>query len=285
MVFLIHYQMARDVGRATANELASRYRFHLQLQQILGNLIDQQISIQAVLTFLNNTRPPLPSSVFQDVRDRLRKAHADLGPAACADASSCACCALENMTEGRAERFPLPRALIKGLRPTASVLTVKWINKFLRQMGEVREKVRRIHFKSLGAILAQQEQIAHKWTTELADVPEVVEAEEDDVLTAEEEATALTRRNAALAETDAEAEIELSEADVMEGERGEISRRTRREIERWKKVIPARAITVAAPDGMLASWPAATSPGRPAARPRLANRWASDRIRFFQSPS
>ena len=46
-------------------------------------------------------------------------------------------------------------------------------------------------------------------------MPEVVEAEEDDVLTAEEETTALTKRNAALAETEAEAEIELSEADVM----------------------------------------------------------------------
>ena len=113
----------------------------------------------------------------------------------------------------------MPQALIKGLRPSASALTGKWINKFLRQMGEVREKVRRIHFKSLGAILAQQEQIAHKWTTELADVPEVVEAEEE-VLTGEEEAKVLTKRNAALAETDAEAEIELSDADVMEGERG-----------------------------------------------------------------
>ena len=53
----------------------------------------------------------------------------------------------------------------------------------------------------------------------MADAPEVVEAEED-VLTVEEETAALTKRNTALAETDAEAEIELSEADVMEGERG-----------------------------------------------------------------
>ena len=217
MVFLIHYQMARDVGRATADELASRYRFHLKLQQILSNLIDQQISLQAVLTFLNNTRPPLPSSVFQEVRNRLRKAHEVLD-LCLRSAFQLRLPRLENMTEGAPlSDFLLPRMLIKGLRPTASVLTVKWINKFLRQMSEVREKVRRIHFKSLGAILALQEQIAQKWTTELADVPEVVEAEEE-VLTAEEETKALAARNAALAETDAEAEIELSEADVMEGE-------------------------------------------------------------------
>ena len=153
MVFLIHYQMARDVGRATANELASRYRFHLKLQQILGNLIDQQISIQAVLTFLNNTRPPLPSSVFQEVRDRLRKAH-EILDLCLRDAFQLRLPRLENMTEGALlSGFLLPRTLIKGLRPTASVLTVKWINKFFAPDGRGGEKVRRIHFKSLGAIL------------------------------------------------------------------------------------------------------------------------------------
>ena len=153
MVYLIHYQMAREVGRATANELASRYRFHLKLQQILCNLIAQQTSLQLVLAVLNNTRPPLAQSVFQDVRERLRKAH-EILELCLRTAFQLRLPRLENMTEGAPlSGFLLPRTLIKGLRPTASVLTVKWINKFLRQMSEVREKVRRIHFKSLGAIL------------------------------------------------------------------------------------------------------------------------------------
>ena len=126
------------------------------------------------------------------------------------------------MTEGAPlSGFLLPRTLIKGSAADGLGADGQMDQQVFAPDGRGAREGAAHPLQEPRRHPAQQEQIAHKWTTELADVPEVVEAEEDDVLTAEEETTALTKRNAALAETDAEAEIELSEADVMGGERGE----------------------------------------------------------------
>ncbi len=42
----------------------------------------------------------------------------------------------------------------------------EWISRFMEQLGEVIEKAQRIHFKSLGGILALQEKLAEQWAAQ-----------------------------------------------------------------------------------------------------------------------
>ena len=53
-----------------------------------------------------------------------------------------------------------------------------WIDKLMTQLQGVRQKCFRLHFKSVGGILALQEEIAAKWKRQREPVAaEVVEAE------------------------------------------------------------------------------------------------------------
>jgi hypothetical protein len=56
--------------------------------------------------------------------------------------------------------FLLTEPLVHGV---AESITGEWINDFLRQYGEVMDKARRIHFKSLSGVLALQEEVARRW--------------------------------------------------------------------------------------------------------------------------
>ena len=86
--------------------------------------------------------------------------------------------ALKNMKEGaKLGTFLVPGSVVKGLRPGAQRFTSKWLGKFLNQLGAMEERIRRIHFKSLGGILALQEEIIRTW---LRDGPRQDLVEEDE---------------------------------------------------------------------------------------------------------
>ena len=53
--------------------------------------------------------------------------------------------------------------LLPALSKSANSLDGKWIGQLLEQLGEVIDKAKRIHFKSLGGILALQEKLAEQW--------------------------------------------------------------------------------------------------------------------------
>jgi hypothetical protein len=104
---------------------------------------------------------------FDQVRTAFRKAH-DALVRCLTRADKWALPRLVNLKQGKPlGHFLFDRDVIKGLRPTAQRLTARWIGRFLGQLGEVQERVRRIHFKSLGGILALQEELREKWLAEL----------------------------------------------------------------------------------------------------------------------
>ena len=47
--------------------------------------------------------------------------------------------------------------------PDAQTIDPSWIQQFLAQLGEVQDKLKRLLFKSLGGILAAQDQIVQQW--------------------------------------------------------------------------------------------------------------------------
>lgn len=164
-VFLVHYRMATQSDPAAADELAERYRFHLGVQKIWSDLRAQEGPVSAALAFLDsqNSRQ-MDQGAFQEVLAIFGKAQ-DVLADSLAAAKNLIVPSLKNMTAGEPLRpFLLQKKLVHELVRGDQEITGAWINKFLQQLGEVQKKVNRIHFKSLGGLLALQENIAAKFT-------------------------------------------------------------------------------------------------------------------------
>jgi Zn-dependent protease with chaperone function len=158
-VFVCHYQMAWERGGKAAKELLDRYSFHLTLQGIARELHHNQEKMDAALAYLSGRRELSPDR-FLEIMDIFRDAHQAL--TGCLNrADGMKLPALKNMRTGDPLGFfLLDKKLVTPFKRTARSVTGKKIGKLLQQMGEVQDRVRRIHFKSLGGILALQEKIA-----------------------------------------------------------------------------------------------------------------------------
>jgi hypothetical protein len=91
--------------------------------------------------------------------------------------------AMKNFEEGEnLASFILPEKMVP--EPPLSYVKGNWCQKLVDQLGSVRSKCFRLHFKSVGGILALQERIAAAWKESRAPVPaEIVEP--DSLLAAE----------------------------------------------------------------------------------------------------
>lgn len=165
-VFLCYYQMALHADPRLAKELVSRYRFHIELQDIWGKLQSQREPVDAAVAFLNNTQQ-MDYAHFQEALAIFRDAHHAMRESLRL-ARDMTVPALKNVVAGE----PLAPLLLKGklvhgLSEYETQLKATWINKLLDQFREMMAKVNRIHFKSLGGILALQEKVGQmcldKW--------------------------------------------------------------------------------------------------------------------------
>jgi Zn-dependent protease with chaperone function len=175
-VFRVHYQMARELDKKRADELLARYEFHAAAQTILIDLAMHRPKLQAALNALGDGGK-LDYDTFHAIRSILIEAH-DAMTRGISKADKLRLPALKNMKEGaKLGTFLVPGSVVKGLRPGAQRFTSKWLNKFLNQLGAMEDRIRRIHFKSLGGILALQEETIRTW---LRDGPKMDRLEEDE---------------------------------------------------------------------------------------------------------
>jgi Zn-dependent protease with chaperone function len=162
-VFLTYFQMAQKLDGRLAADLEERYRFHLGTQDILRELSKQQGRVGAALAFLTSKRN-LSAEEFGDAMTIFRQAHGALSRSL-SEARQLLLPELKNMTAGQPlNAFLLEKRLVYELLPEDDSITGEWINKFWEQLGNVQDKARRIHFKSLGGILALQENIGRLWS-------------------------------------------------------------------------------------------------------------------------
>jgi Zn-dependent protease with chaperone function len=182
-VYLTHYQMALHVAEESASELLKRYQFHLALQVIWRELKEQERPVNAAVAFLETLQSSrLDSALFQDVLTIFREAHNTLHDVLL-ESENLNIPKLKNLPVGeRLREFLLEQRLAEGLSEYDWRVTSKWINKLLTQLHEVLKKLDRIHFKSLGGILALQEQVAdacgQRWSqlpTPTPVVPEILD--------------------------------------------------------------------------------------------------------------
>jgi len=200
-VFRVHFQMCKELDDKLAEEMIKRYTFHMNVQDIDRSVVIHQEMVGFALSMLTGKKQVTQSDV-QFVRIVLKEAHKAL-EAGMDNAHSLRLPRLKNMKEGsRLGSFLLRKELVRKLRPSSSG---KWVGKFLQQLNEVEEKIRRIHFKSLGGILALQERVAKEWAKEQSNIvqTELLPDEEDPlVCELEPEEQPKLRANAGVADED-----------------------------------------------------------------------------------
>lgn len=162
-VFLVHYQRGRALGGAVCRELVERYRFHLAVQELLKPLSAVYDWVGYVLQFLAGATEVTEDQYGEIVRGALN-AHRVLCQVLTA-ADRLVLPELKHVTAGRPlGQFLLGRRTLadfhldeEALRPKRLVRSLR---QFAQQLGEMRDRLRRVHFKSLGGLLALQETIA-----------------------------------------------------------------------------------------------------------------------------
>jgi Zn-dependent protease with chaperone function len=166
-VFLVHYFMSRQLGPVFRNEMRERYSFHVSLQSILGALLGRQFQVESILAAVFGEDEEEGQPEYLDVFETLRDARNVLVD--CLEAAkNLRLPPLVHMEAGD----PLGRFLWEGpvvgrFRWTGSISRNK-VRKLLYQLGKVIDRAQRIHFKSVGGILALQEEISRQWLARFA---------------------------------------------------------------------------------------------------------------------
>jgi Zn-dependent protease with chaperone function len=173
--YLIHAQMAAQLGPRRLRELSDRYHFHLAVQAMHRNLVRATQQVEDALTGLfQESETELPSDFFQWVRDSCQAGRKTM---------------LECVWRAR-ELDPLEvPGVPSGVRfdrvifdekvldePPLQFIRGRWVVKLVRQMNRMRARLRRLDFKSLAALLEMQDGIAAEWAEQVA--PDVMPVED-----------------------------------------------------------------------------------------------------------
>ena len=181
-VYLLHVQMAAQVAADDRGELVERYRFQLEVQRLFREAREAYSKAEAYLNaFYAAARgewqapPDFNNEVLQVLRASWKALKMIVK-----DARDINLPAMKNFEEGeRLADFILEGKMVP--EPPLDGVKGIWIDKLQKQLQGVRQKCFRLHFKSVGGVLALQEKIAAKWTAArepvAAEVVEVVDAE------------------------------------------------------------------------------------------------------------
>jgi len=176
-VYLLHVQMAAAVNKDWKRELVERYQFQVEVQRLYESARNTQEDAFFVAKNLFNMSPnEVTSDVLAEVMQVLRTSWRSLKKII-QDAKEINLPAMKNFEEGEnLASFILPEKMVP--EPPLSYVKGTWCQKLVDQLGSVRSKCFRLHFKSVGGILALQERIAAAWKEARAPISaEIVEPE------------------------------------------------------------------------------------------------------------
>jgi len=164
--FLVHASIARTLDRSLggqrAVDLLDRYRFHSAVQGLLHGMVGEQGRLIGLMNSLSGKRE-LDEATFHYVRDSLADIHGAL---------------LGNLHDSKRFQTPAMRNVPAGTvlydliidrgdreLPHLSSQSISgvWLNKLMTRLDGVLSRIRRVHFKSLGGILAVQDKLATEW--------------------------------------------------------------------------------------------------------------------------
>ena len=170
-IFQAHLMMSRETGAGTS-DLVARYRFQLHLQQILSGMNVQLSNMSACLSYAEEKREGLKEGEMNEIRHLMGKAREALVDAM-NHARTMPVPPLQNMEAGAPlSEFLLTEAI--AVEPiTYRAISGEWVGKLMGQLSQVHDRAKRLHFKSLGALLGRQEAIAEAWMNAPIPSPQV----------------------------------------------------------------------------------------------------------------
>ncbi|HEV3437925.1 MAG TPA: M48 family metallopeptidase, partial [Gemmata sp.] len=184
-VYLLHIQMAIAVDQDMKNELVERYKFQVEVQRLFkearSNLANAEAAYRAITTRNpNRITNDFVAEIIADFRAAWKGLKKIIQ-----DAREINLPAMKNFEEGeRLADFILDGKMVP--EPPLSGLKGVWLDKLMSQLRGVRNRCARLHFKSLGGILAMQEKVATKWLAARRPVTaEVIPAEAAEAVVAE----------------------------------------------------------------------------------------------------
>lgn len=163
-VYLIHVQMAEAVDPQLRAELVERYRFQLVVQRLYQQArthFDRAESHLNTLAAALRGETKVSPNYANEVIGVLRAAWKALRSIV-EEARAVHLPALRNFTEG--ER--LADVILDGPvvpEPPLSEIQGAWVEKLMNQLLDVKNRCFRLHYKSVGGILALQERVAAGW--------------------------------------------------------------------------------------------------------------------------
>jgi Zn-dependent protease with chaperone function len=185
-VYLVHVQMAAAVNEEWRDDLVERYRFQMEVQRFYA---EARSAFDKALCYLNaaGQQRDLPPEFFAELMQVLRESWRTLKKIV-QDAQTVNLPAMQNFAEGeRLADFILEGKLVP--EPPLTFVKAAWVDKLLNQLSGVKARCFRLHFKSVGGILALQERIAAAWQAQRApleaEILAPVEAEVVEALPAE----------------------------------------------------------------------------------------------------
>jgi hypothetical protein len=158
-VMELHMHMALALADGCELEMLRRYRFQVIAQQLFEQTTVAQDMLAPHLerlgegSDLNETEVNQIYFAFQEAHRILsgileRAGEMDLPE-------------LAHIEQGNF--YLLSEPLVDDSPLYGESLNGEWIGSFLGQLGEVRDKLRRLHFKSLGRLVTHQEDVATRW--------------------------------------------------------------------------------------------------------------------------
>ncbi len=171
--FLAHWSAARRLdetapkagGPSRAAALLVRYRFHVTLQGLLQQMLAQDNRLDGLFRFLGG-KQQLAQADFEAIREALGEVRGAILDTL-DDAKDLKPPALANVPPGATVHdLIVDRGDTKLPELTGDSISGEWIGKLKGRLDGVLTRVRRLHFKSLGGLLALQDQLAAEYAAD-----------------------------------------------------------------------------------------------------------------------
>lgn len=163
-VFFAHWSLARHLDRAAGRdnpretELLERYRFHMNLQGLLQEMLGEQMRVQNILEVLTS-QGEFDEESFKEIRDALREVYSNITGKIEASRYQ-----LTPAMTNVPAKTPLQSLIMDRDDSAMPVLpynqiTGEWVTKLMTRLDAALGRVKRVHFKSLGCLLTFQEKL------------------------------------------------------------------------------------------------------------------------------
>ncbi|MCI0351655.1 MAG: hypothetical protein L0Z53_19720, partial [Acidobacteriales bacterium] len=171
-IYFAHEFLAKELGAALRQELEDRYKFHLAVQEMHDKTQGAQKFLYESLDFADKCGGEMSQQAFSYVVSGLQEAAGRLNEVLMTS-SRFRIPALKNMPQGKflSEFLDLDK-LMTQLSLRVRCIEAEWIDVLTDRLTVLEDKLNRLHYKSLGALLGVQESIVAKWREKYPRQPE-----------------------------------------------------------------------------------------------------------------